>query len=154
PHLAVDMSYEEYKTNQDPVLEACLNFSASNFVTDPMQYMTDLYEAGENEKLFTEAQRMINDPMYKFFNFEAELNRTGYKVLNSGQSETAIAIFGFITQLFPQSANAWDSLAEGYMVSGDQEKAKELYNMAISMDPNGPVGRNAKEMLQRIERGN
>lgn len=154
PHLAVDMSYEEYKTNQDPVLEACLNFSESNFVTDPMQYMTDLYQAGENEKLFTEAQRMINDPMYKFFNFEAELNRTGYQVLNSGQSETAIAIFGFITQLFPQSANAWDSLAEGYMVSGDQEKAKELYNKAISMDPNGPVGQNAKEMLQRIERGN
>jgi len=38
PHIAVDMSFEEYKTNQDPVLVAALSFSDDNYVLDPMVY--------------------------------------------------------------------------------------------------------------------
>ncbi len=153
PHIAIDMSFDQYKTNQDPVVEACLDFSDSNFILDPMQYMTDLYMAGEKEKLQKEAYRMVNDPAYRFFDFEGELNKTGYNLLGRGQHQDALAVFGFITQLFPESANAWDSLAEGYLTSGNSEKAKELYKKALSMDPEGPTGRNATEMLQRIERG-
>jgi len=153
PHMAIDMSFNDYVTNEDPILDVALSFTDSNFVLDPMQYMTDLYMAGENEKLFSEAQRMINDPMYQFFNFESELNTTGYKVLGSGQHQEAIAIFGFVTQLFPKSANAWDSLAEGYLKDGQKEKAIEYYNKAFAMDPNGPTGKNATEMLRRIAEG-
>lgn len=151
PHLAVDMSYEEYATNQDPVLDAALNFDGKDFVTDPMQYMTELYQKGEREKLMAEAQRMIADPAYQFFDFEGELNSTGYQVLNRGNAEEALAIFGFVTQLFPDSANAWDSLAEGYLHLGDKETAISLYNKALSMDPDGPVGKNAKQKLQEIK---
>lgn len=153
PHIAVDMSFEEYKTNKDPVLEAALGFSTTNFVLNPMQYLTELYEAGDMEKVQKEAVRMIKDPAYRFFNFEGELNRAGYNVLGSGNFEEAITIFSFITQLFPNSPNAWDSLAEGYMKAGDSEKATEYYNKALAMDPNGPTGRNASEMLRQLAGG-
>jgi tetratricopeptide (TPR) repeat protein len=118
-----------------------------------MQYMTDLYMAGKNEKLQSEAIRMINDPTYRFFDFEGELNKTGYNILGRGQHEEAVAIFSFVTQLFPNSANAWDSLAEGHLKAGQKEKAIEYYNKAISMDPHGPTGRNAREMLKTIAEG-
>lgn len=153
PHIAVDMSFDDYKMNRDPVLDAALSFSDSNYVLDPMQYMTDLYMAGEMEKLEKEAVRMINDPMYRFFDFEGELNRAGYNMLGSGQHQEAIAVFSFITQLFPESPNAWDSLAEGHLKAGLKDKAIELYNKAISMDPDGPTGRNAREMLKSIAEG-
>ncbi|GAB5399559.1 MAG: hypothetical protein Aureis2KO_11440 [Aureisphaera sp.] len=153
PHIAVDMSFDQYKTNQDPILDTCLNFSDSNFVLDPMQYMTDLYMAGEQEKLQKEASRMVKDPAYRFFDFEGELNKTGYNLLGRGQFPDALAVFSFITQLFPDSANAWDSLAEGYLKAGDTNKAKELYEKALAMDPEGPTGKNASKMLQRIEKG-
>ncbi|MCH7785267.1 MAG: tetratricopeptide repeat protein [Bacteroidetes bacterium] len=153
PHIAVDMSFEDYRTNQDPVLNAVLLSSDDNFILDPMQFMTDLYMAGEMEKLEKEAVRMINDPKYRFFDFEGELNNTGYNLLGRKQYQEAIAVFGFVTQLFPESANAWDSLAEGFLKAGDTEKAIELYNKALSMDPNGATGRNASEMLQRIAKG-
>ena len=71
PHIAVDMSFDEFKTNKDPVLEAALAFNSDNFITNPMEYITELYEAGEVEKLQQETVRMINDPMYRFFDFES-----------------------------------------------------------------------------------
>jgi len=150
PHVAVEMSFEEYRTNQDPVLKAALDFGDGDFVTDPMQYMTNLYHAGDNEKLITEVSKMVKDPRYKFFNFEAELNSVGYAQIGRGDHQTAIAIFSFVTQLFPDSANAWDSLAEGYLEAGDKEKAKEYYEKAYKMDPDGPTGKNASSMLRKI----
>ena len=153
PHIAIDMSSEDYKLNRDPVLESALSFSDDEFVLDPMRYLTSLYEAGEMEKVQSEAVRMIQDPAYKFFDFESELNRAGYNVLGSGRTQEAIFIFTFVTSLFPDSANAWDSLAEGYMTAGEKEKAIEYYNKALAMDPNGPTGRNASHMLERIKSG-
>lgn len=150
PHVAVEMSFEEYRTNQDPVLKAALDFGDGDFVTDPMQYMTNLYHAGDNEKLITEVSKMVKDPRYKFFNFEAELNSVGYAQIGRGDHQTAIAIFSFVTQLFPDSANAWDSLAEGYLEAGDKAKAKEYYEKAYKMDPDGPTGKNASSMLRKI----
>lgn len=150
PHIAVDMSFEDYKTNADPVLKAALSFSNSNYILDPMKYMTDLFMAGEAEKLASETLRMINDPAYKFFDFEKELNRAGYNILGNGDHEQAISVFLFVTQMFPDSANAWDSLAEGYLKAEQTEKAIEFYNKAITMDPDGPTGKNARAMLKTI----
>ena len=131
--------------------QKALEFSADNFIIDPMQHLTDLYMAGENEQMQEDAIRIVNDPMYRFFDFEGEFNDLGYNLLNSGQIETAMAVFSFITQLFPDSANAWDSLAESHWKAGQVDKAKALYEKAISMDPDGMVGDNARKMLKKIK---
>ena len=55
------------------------------------------------------------------------------------------------TKLFPASANAWDSLAESFWKSGNTEKARALYTKAISLDPKGPTGDNARKMLSQME---
>ncbi|MBT8219011.1 MAG: hypothetical protein KJP00_04270 [Bacteroidia bacterium] len=153
PHIAVEMSFEEYRTNQDPVLETALAFDDESFILDPMQHMTDLFMAGEKEKLGETAAKIVNDPKYRFFDFEGEFNTAGYNVLNSGDAKTAIEIFGFVVRLFPDSANAWDSFAEAHWKAGEIEKAKEYYNKAISIDPDGNVGDNARKMLVEIEKG-
>lgn len=153
PHIAVDMSFEEYKTNKDPVLETALNFSDPDFVLDPMDHMTTLFLSGKIEELKSEARRMIKDPKYRFFDFEGEFNNTGYRLLNRKNYQEAIFVFEMVTEFFPGSANAWDSLAEAYLRSGDINKATGYYNKAILMDPNGPTGKNAREMLKQMEEG-
>jgi tetratricopeptide (TPR) repeat protein len=154
PHIPVDMSFAEYTSNQDPVLDAALSFSDSNYILDPMKYMTDLFLAGEMEKLGQDVSKMINDPKYRFFDFETELISTGYKILNGGNIENAIGVFTFVTQLFPNLPNAWNSLAEAYLKAGDKQKAIEYYKKTISMDPVGPTGKNAKTMLHKITEKN
>lgn len=151
PHLAVDMSFEDYKTNKDPVLQVALDFTDNNFVLNPMQYLTDLFMKGEVDKLKSEATRMVKDPMYKFFDFEGQFNNAGYNVLGSGQIKEAIFIFQMVTELFPNSANAWDSLAEAYLKANDKTKALEYYNKALNMDPDGPTGKNAKKLIKEIK---
>ncbi|MGB5359836.1 MAG: tetratricopeptide repeat protein [Eudoraea sp.] len=153
PHLAMEPTFAQYSANEDPVLEAALNFSADNFIIDPMGYLTRLFMDEKYELLATEAQRLVKDPAYKFFNFEAEFNKAGYQMLGSGQFEGALYVFEMNTKLFPESANAWDSLAEGYWKSGDLVKAKEYYNKAISLNPKGATGDNARRMLIEMEKG-
>ena len=153
PHIPVEMTYKEYTTNQDPVLEAAINYSEENYILDPMTYFTNLFLKGEIEKLQNEAVRMVNHPNYKFFDFEGEFSRAGKNLLDSNQTKEAIFVFNMLTQLFPNSPNVWDSLAGGFLKAGDKEKAKQFYNKAISLDPQGSVGENARKILNKIREG-
>ncbi|MCB1124289.1 MAG: tetratricopeptide repeat protein, partial [Verrucomicrobiae bacterium] len=150
PHLAVEMSFEDYQTNRDPVLKTALDFSQDNFILDPIAHLTTLYEAGKVAELKAEATRFVRDPSYRFFKFEDQFNRIGYRLLENGQKEPAIFVFQMNTELFPQSANAWDSLGEAYLKAGQKEKAVEYYNKAIKLDPEGSVGQNARMMLKKM----
>ncbi|WP_297764909.1 tetratricopeptide repeat protein [uncultured Muriicola sp.] len=151
PHIATGLTFEQYRTNQDPALEAALAYSDTNFIVDPMNYFTTLFTNGKYDQIQPEAARMLKDPSYKFFDFEGEFNKAGYAMMSSKQFEEALFIFKLNTELFPKSANAWDSLAEAYWKSGDTTKAVELYNKAIALDPEGAIGVHAREMLQTME---
>lgn len=152
PHVAVDMSFEDYRTNKDPVLEAALNFSDTDFIIDPMQHLTELFMAGKLDAVKTEAKQMVADPKYRFFDFEQQLNRAGYNLMGGDQMDGALFVFQLNTELFPNSANAWESLAEVYMKMENTAKAAEYYRKAIQIDPNGAVGKKAREMLKKINK--
>ncbi|MBK8495339.1 MAG: hypothetical protein IPL50_10115 [Chitinophagaceae bacterium] len=47
PQLAVDMNFEEYRSNKDPILDACLSFSDKDPVLDPMSRLKHLFQAGK-----------------------------------------------------------------------------------------------------------
>ncbi|ANU08656.1 serine hydrolase domain-containing protein [Paraurantiacibacter namhicola] len=66
---------------------------------------------------------------------EAELNRLGYAYLTSGESEAATATFALNVRLYPQSANALDSLAEAYGSADRWAEAAETYRRALLLDP-------------------
>ena len=51
------------------------------------------------------------------------------------QLDRAHQILEIGTQLFPDSANAWDSLAEITLHLGNKEKAIEYYRKALEVDP-------------------
>jgi tetratricopeptide (TPR) repeat protein len=147
PQLATGLTFAQYITNQDPALEAALSYSDTGFIADPMRYFTELFTSGKMDQILPEAKRMLKDPQYAFFEFEEEFNKAGYNLLQGQSFEEAIYVFQLNTSLFPESANAWDSLAEAYWKAGDTTKAKELYNKAIELDPKGDIGKHAKEML-------
>ncbi len=150
PQIATGLTFEQYKNNEDPALDAALAYSDTNFIANPMTYFTELFTSGKADQIQPEAERMLKDPSYQFFDFEAEFNRAGDAMLNSEQYEEAFFIFKLNTELFPKSANTWDSLAEAYWKSGNTAKAKELYTKTISLDPDGETGRHAREMLREI----
>jgi tetratricopeptide (TPR) repeat protein len=77
---------------------------------------------------------------------EGSLNLFGYQVLEK-DPVGAIQVFALNAEMFPQSGNVWDSLAEAYMKAGDLNKAKENYEKSLTLDP---TNENAKAVLKKI----
>ena len=72
---------------------------------------------------------------------ESTINAMGYRLLENGETEAAIKVFGLNTETFPLSANAWDSLAEAAMARGDHETASRYNRVALELShENGNKG--------------
>ncbi|MEM1002195.1 MAG: S41 family peptidase [Bacteroidota bacterium] len=139
PAIPVEISFDEYSTNQDPVLDTIFNFSNSNFKPNPMRYITDLFLRGDINQLDREVPEMINDSRYSFFDFEKEISDAGLRLVNSGIIEgirPGIGVLSFVARLFPNSSNAWKNLADAYVKLGDLDEAKVLFDKAASLSPN------------------
>jgi tetratricopeptide (TPR) repeat protein len=55
--------------------------------------------------------------------------------MNNERLDDALAIFKFNTELYPNIANGYDSLAECYMTRNENQKAIEYYNIAYEKIP-------------------
>lgn len=66
---------------------------------------------------------------------EVDVNNLGYQLLGGGKIDDAIEVFKKNTELFPESWNVWDSLAEGYMNKGEKQLAIDFYKKALGMAP-------------------
>jgi tetratricopeptide (TPR) repeat protein len=79
---------------------------------------------------------------------ERALNGIGYELLGTKENDAAIAIFRENAAQFPKSANAWDSLAEGYLAAGDRAQAAANYRKALELDPKFE---HALQQLKKLE---
>ncbi len=150
PDIAVDMSFDDFRNNRDPVLDAALSVSSEGALADPMGHLRELFEAQKLELVRSEAAAMVKDARYKFVDFERQLNDAGYNLVRDQKAKEALYVFQLNTELFPNSANVWDSLAEWHWKSNDKEKAIQYYQKALELDPDGVTGFNAKNMLRQI----
>ena len=64
---------------------------------------------------------------------EADLNQQAYSLLNEKKVDEAIKQFMAITQRFPESWNAQDSLGEALALKGDKDGARAAYTKALSL---------------------
>ena len=55
----------------------------------------------------------------------------GYRAIRQRKIDLAIEFFMHNVSLFPESANVYDSLGEGYEAAGKLEVAKENYEIAV-----------------------
>ncbi|RAI97589.1 CubicO group peptidase (beta-lactamase class C family) [Chitinophaga skermanii] len=79
---------------------------------------------------------------------ENNMNTLGYYYLNEKKFDDAITIFELMTFQYPNSSNAFDSLAEGYATAGKREQAITYYEKAIQLDPNNT---NSIQMLKKLK---
>ena len=78
---------------------------------------------------------------------ESDTNAFGYSLLRRKQVKEAIEVFKLNVKSYPQSANAYDSLGEAFMVQGYKEKAIENYQKALALDP---TMESAKRALKKL----
>ncbi len=151
PHIAVDMSFDDYKTNKDPVLDRVLSFSDENYILNPMNYMYELFSSGQVERLKAETTRMANDSNYDSFDFEGELRYVGNSLLNRDQKDDALLIFQFITELYPESSDAWNDLGDNYFKMSNKKEALKAYKKVLKLNLDSEAIQYAKEMIRKTK---
>lgn len=80
---------------------------------------------------------------------ERSLNSLGYFLIRKNRIKDAVRVFKFIVKLHPNSANAYDSLAEAYMKVGEKELAIKNYKKSVELNPNNE---NAKNWIMELEK--
>lgn len=81
---------------------------------------------------------------------EGNLNLLGLQlVFNPKTSSEGIEVFELATILFPNSANLYDSLAEGYLFMGNTEKAIDSFKKSLALNPQNQNAANRLEQLKK-----
>ncbi len=81
---------------------------------------------------------------------EGNLNTLGLQlVFNPNTSAQGINVFLLATKLYPNSANLFDSLAEGYLFMGNKEKAIENFEKSLQLSAQN---QNAINRLQQLKK--
>ncbi len=81
---------------------------------------------------------------------ESELNACGYVMMANGEMKEAITVFRMNANLYPQSANCYDSLGEAYAKAGLTDKAIQAYEVAQHLDP---TNMGIQERLKKLKEG-
>ncbi|MBN1452353.1 MAG: MBL fold metallo-hydrolase [Anaerolineales bacterium] len=79
---------------------------------------------------------------------ENQLNMLGYQLLWRNMNEAAIEVHKLNTQVYPDSANPYDSLGETYAASGEVALAIQSYEKALGINPDMP---SAIEALKKLK---
>jgi dienelactone hydrolase len=66
---------------------------------------------------------------------EGVINAVGYQLIQDSRVPDAIGLFELNVEAYPGSANAFDSLADGYVAAGDKVKALEFARKALAALP-------------------
>jgi tetratricopeptide (TPR) repeat protein len=133
------------KTNYEQGLKWIDQAIAQNNAFATLSVKSNLLKAmGKTE----EADKIMNDALA--IATEVELNAYGYQLMNAGQKDKAIEMFVLNTKRFPKSANAFDSLGEGYVTNGDKKNAIANFKKSLSMNPPAAVKANSEKFLKEL----
>ena len=86
---------------------------------------------------------------------ERILNTAGYIAMDENKKDEAIKILSYAVELYPNSANVYDSLGDAYENKGEIELAAKYYAMAVekgraNMDRNLRIYRANLERVQKL----
>jgi tetratricopeptide (TPR) repeat protein len=137
---------EKLKRVSDTYHEQEIELNARQATTD---LFMDALDTSNVDSVISVFKQIDEDVPTSLFG-ESELNSLGYQLLSQDKAAEAIKIFKLNTELYPESANVWDSLGEGYWKKGEIEKAIESYEYALRINPQFENAKRALKELREI----
>lgn len=131
------------------ILKRMLQDSAFSEQSQPISFalITKVKESSYEQLLgFYEHAR--KDKKYSYKDAESMLNNGAYELMNNNRLGDALKVFRLLVHEFPNSANAYDSLGEAYLASGNRDSALLNYKKSLRLNP---ANDNAKKIIDSLE---
>jgi tetratricopeptide (TPR) repeat protein len=145
PHVFIELTSEDYRTNSDPVMQTILKYVPKKELAELLMEALSAKDAPLAAKLYREFKA---DSTNAYVDTERSINNLGYRLLGMKRWEQAIEIFKLNVESYPQSPNAYDSLAEAYFMNGNKELAVKNYERSLELNP---ANSNAVEKLKNLK---
>ncbi len=147
PQMAVAMSFDDYKSNRDVVLEAAINYSETDFMVAPIERLKELFEERNYEEVKKIGKQIAGNSLYHYYDFQGALAAEAFRLLQFGDAEGNIFILELVVECYPESAGALYNLATSLEQHKQLDKAKEAYERLVKLAPDSPLGNSAKKKL-------
>jgi dienelactone hydrolase len=98
-------------------------------------------------QLFRQARQRAPDG---FLFPEAMLNQLAYDRLQAGKADDAVELFELNVEAYPKSANAQDSLADGYVARGQNDLALAAEQKCLELLPADGINEQFKAQLRQV----
>jgi len=144
PHLAAELTWDDYRRGDDPALDAALRWRPVPTLAEQIE---DALRSGRASQAAALAKAFAAERANRYVNVEPSLNSLGYRLLQAGKTADAVEVFRINVSLHPDSGNAYDSLGEAYAAAGSRAAALEAYRKAAALDPSNG---NAAEMVRQL----
>lgn len=94
--------------------------------------------------------KLRNAPKDSYLGRETVVNFIGYAVLNAGPADAAVDVFRLVTERYPKSANAWDSLSEALEKAGNRAEAVNAAKNALALTHSDFIRSAATARIKRL----
>jgi hypothetical protein len=132
PRIAAEMSFDDYRRNVDPAMEATLHYV-------PQPSISAQVRGAVERKDLDAARAAIRafkaNPQNAYASAERDLNLLGYELMDQKKLDLAVEVLKLTVEAYPDSFNVYDSLAEAYMNRGDRELAIKNYEKSLELNP-------------------
>lgn len=146
PEIAAELSSEDYRTGRDPALQAAIEYRPGESFAGLLNAIAGQNGLGEFAAKYRAFKR---DPRHKFVDTEGQMNRAAYFLLQQKRAADALELFKLNAESYPNSANVFDSLGDGYQAVGNQAEAIKSYERALAIDPTFASSRAQLNKLKR-----
>ena len=111
------------------------------------QLRAELLKKGFDKATIIVSDLKKKDPEYVLK--EDDLNSYGYRLIGEGKKYEGLSIFKLNVDLYPESANVYDSYAEALSLIGYQSEAVKNYKRSLELNPQN---NNAADQLQKLQK--
>lgn len=96
-----------------------------------------------------EYSKIKQNSIEEYLVYEEEFNAIAYNLLERKRINEAIEVLKLSIQIFPESANLYDSIGEMYLLQGNKELALENYKKSVNLDSNNVEGKKIIDELSK-----
>ncbi|SFR47216.1 Peptidase family S41 [Robiginitalea myxolifaciens] len=147
PQIEAVQTFEDYRTNNDPALEAALKFKDTTYIANPMEYLTGLFMEGKMAEVRSEAARMVRDPNYAYYDFMTAFDTAGNQLLAGGQVMEAGFVIDMTLEMYPEAPELWLTKAGILMKQEKGEEAATWLKKLLESEASSDLKAKAQALL-------